>query len=93
MRKSPLNLAFANLTVKTWDARERALLKVQSEVRTPVFIAELRDQLPVKGVKKSATCTSAAVGNTSGAGSQTSLILNINGRVIVHLIRASNIIL
>jgi hypothetical protein len=68
MKKSPLNLAFANLTVKTWDARERALLKVQSEVRTPVFIAELRDQLPVKGIKKSVTCTSETVGNTSGAG-------------------------
>jgi hypothetical protein len=68
MKKSPLNLAFANLTVKAWDARERALLKVQSEVRTPVFIAELRDQLPVKGVKKSATCTSETVGNTSGDG-------------------------
>jgi hypothetical protein len=68
MKNSPLHLAFANLTVKAWDAREQALLKVQSVVRTPVFIAELRDQLPVKGVKKSATCTSERVGNTSGAG-------------------------
>ncbi len=36
------------------------LLKFQPVVPTPVFITELRDQLSVKPVKKSTTCTSEA---------------------------------
>jgi hypothetical protein len=67
-KNSPLRLAIANLTVKAWDAREQALLKFQPVVPTPVFIAELRDQLRVKSVKKSATCTNETVGNTSNVG-------------------------
>ncbi|TVY37693.1 Transcription factor [Lachnellula subtilissima] len=50
---STLHMAMANLTVKSWDARESALPELQ-ETPTPRFIQQLREKL---ASRKSSNCT------------------------------------
>ncbi|TAQ90796.1 hypothetical protein B7494_g869 [Chlorociboria aeruginascens] len=49
-KKSAMHLAFANLTIKAWEARENA---IQQPVVPPLFISELRQKLAGSRLKPS----------------------------------------
>ncbi|TVY18754.1 Transcription factor vrtR1 [Lachnellula arida] len=50
-----LHMAMANLTVKSWEARESVLQKLQPDIPTPRFIMRFRENLAARKSSNSAT--------------------------------------
>ncbi|TVY42711.1 Aurofusarin cluster transcription factor [Lachnellula occidentalis] len=66
---SNLHMAMANLTVKSWEARESALREAQSDTPTPIFILQFREKLASRKSSNSATQSDASppeIGNQVG---------------------------
>jgi hypothetical protein len=62
---SAIHLALANLTIKAWEAREKALAATQPCTPTPEFITRLRTQLAAKRLPKSTSSSSVAAAETT----------------------------
>jgi len=63
-QESAIHLALANLTIKAWEAREKALAATQPGYPTPEFITRLRTTLASKRQPKSTSSSSVAAETT-----------------------------